>query len=492
MRGPHRNATASNWLRLGLRTSVCIALGALPSCVVDDAAGEGPPNLVAPLAAAHPAHVYLDPVAADADPSAPRTGRVCSSDGPGYRCFAHVHADAVGEHVEPSDSPQGYTPADLQDAYSVPTALTSHPLVGVVDAYAYPNLESDLAAYRAQFDLPACTSKNGCLRIVGQDGTSNLPTQTSLDAGLTDDWTVETALDVDMVSAACPQCNILVVLADDKVGYGLDIGQGTAAQLGARVISDSWGGPEQPGVSLAAVENYFDQSVPIFAAAGDQGYDDGGSGPDYPGTSAHTISVGGTSLVKASNARGWSETAWSLGGSACSLSIGKPAYQTNTNCQFKATTDISAEGDPVIGMAMYNADNGGWTTIGGTSAAAPFVAALFAATGNDAAGTTGAFVAANPAKLHDVTSGSNGACGNSLCVAGAGWDGPTGYGTPDGAQLDTGKYEGDNPYAAGEDPGVVSGGCSASGASGGDGGLALAFAALALLSVIGVARRLAH
>jgi hypothetical protein len=34
--------------------------------------------------------------------------------------------------------------------------------------------------------------------------------------------------------------------------------------------------------------------------------------------------------------------------------------------------------------------------------------------------------------LNDVTTGSNGHCGAPLCKAGAGWDGPTGLGTPSG------------------------------------------------------------
>lgn len=240
-----------------------------------------------------------------------------------------------------------------------------------------------------------------------------------------------------MVSAACPSCKILVVQADDP-GDTLLTAQATAKSLGATVISDSWGGPEQAGSPATAAESYFAQSgVTIFVASGDNGYNDSGQGPDYPGTSANVISVGGTKLVKDASARGWTETAWTSGGSACSLSIPKPTYQDASPCAYKATVDIAAVGDPATGLAVYNAANGGWISVGGTSAAAPLVAAIFAATGNGTAGT-GAFVKSNVGKLYDVMSGVNGTCPTGqglLCKAQAGWDGPTGYGTPNASLL---------------------------------------------------------
>src|SRR5262249_47475541 len=163
----------------------------------------------------------------------------------------------------------------------------------------------------------------------------------------------------------------------------------------------------------------------IFVAAGDAGYDDqlgpaAQQGPGYPATSAHVIAVGATHLVKApGTARGWAETVWSAttanptsaGGSACSLSILKPPYQTSSPCTFKATADIAAVGDPATGVAVYdtNGTNKGWINVGGTSASSPFVAGIFAATGN-ATQASGQFIANNVAKLWDVTSGSNGTC----------------------------------------------------------------------------------
>jgi uncharacterized protein (TIGR03382 family) len=107
-------------------------------------------------------------------------------------------------------------------------------------------------------------------------------------------------------------------------------------------------------------------------------------------------------------------------------------------------------------MASYNSNDGGWSIVGGTSAAAPLVAAIFAATGNGGQ-TSGSFIMENADKLNDVTSGTNGACGNVLCTAGKGWDGPTGYGTPNGKLIDNNAPGGAAEY------GTVSGGCNATG-----------------------------
>ena len=420
-------------------------------------------------AGANPAtRVRLDPVR----PGEIQTGAVCS--GGRFRCFAHVPATADGQ-IDPTALPFGsadgraQVPAidpaaatafgadDLRKAYNVPTTDIPAATVAVVDAYGYATLEADLAAYRTAYGLPACTTANGCLKIVNQTGaTSPLPGPPPPG----DDWTIETALDIDMVSAVCPSCKIIVVQANDDTSDGLYTSQAIAASLGATVINNSWGGSESGNAALS-LESYFDQpGIAIFASAGDSGYDDGGNGPEYPGTSAHVISVGGTHLVADASTRGWTETAWSLGGSGCSLSIPKPAYQTDPTCGFKATTDIAAVGDPQTGVAYYNA--GAFKSVGGTSVAAPIVAAIFAATGNGAQ-TSGDFVRQHASLLNDVLSGSNGTCGNILCTAGLGWDGPTGYGTPNAQLL--------IPEAAAgmADAGVGGGGTPGGGGGGGTG-----------------------
>ena len=343
-------------------------------------------------------------------------------------CKAHVRSE--GRKVKHFSTPSGFGPADLASAYKINTALNPGATIAIVDAYGYKNAESDLATYRSQYGLPACTVASGCLKIVNQAGkTSPLPPNPPSD----DDWTVETALDLDLASAACPHCKILLVQANDDVSDGLYIANNTAATLGATVISNSWGGPESG--QMTAYESYFNHAgIAIFVAAGDDGYDDGGQGPDYPSTSAFVTAVGGTSLVRATGTRGWAEVAWTSGGSSCSQSIHKPTWQTaTTGCKFRAASDVSAVGDPSTGLAVYNKANEGWIVVGGTSAASPFVAGVYALTGHSMA--TGALPYTTPEAFFDVTSGTNGDCGAPLCKAGIGWDGPTGAGTPNGAVL---------------------------------------------------------
>jgi len=62
-----------------------------------------------------------------------------------------------------------------------------------------------------------------------------------------------------------------------------------AVTLGATEISDSWGGPEEPGET--SDDSYFHHpGVPITVAAGDNGYE-----VEYPAASQYVIAVGGTS-----------------------------------------------------------------------------------------------------------------------------------------------------------------------------------------------------
>ena len=361
------------------------------------------------------------------------TSAVCS--GGRLKCFAIMQTDTVGISPHASGS-SGFGPSDLASAYKLDTSLSPGATIAIVDAYDYANAESDLASYRSKYGLPACTTSNGCFKRVNQDGnTSPLPSA----APSNDDWTVEAALDLDMASAACPKCKLILVEADDDQGDGLFIANNGAASLHPTVISNSWGGPESG--SESSYEHYFDHAgIGIFVAAGDSGYDDGGQGPDYPSTSAHVTGVGGTSLAKSSSSRGWSEKAWSDGGSSCSTSIAKPSYQTSTACSKHMTSDVSAVADPNTGVAVYNAANGGWIVVGGTSAASPFVAAVYALYG--LGGQAPGWSYNHATAFFDVSSGSNGSCAAPLCKAGTGWDGPTGMGTPDGAALGGGSGSG--------------------------------------------------
>jgi len=353
------------------------------------------------------------------------SANVCN--GGKWECRAQIRTDGNGS-VHRYAAPSGLGPADIQSAYKLDATKGSGATIAIIDAYNYPNAESDLAAYRTKYGLPACTKANGCLKIVNQNGqTSPLPANSP--AG--DDWSVEAALDLDSASAACPNCKLILIEANDDQSDGLFIAQNAAAAMGATVASNSWGGPDDG--NSPSYETYFNHpGTGYFVASGDNG--NTGSSPDYPSTSAYVTGVGGTSLVKSSSGtRGWTEGAWNGAGSSCSKLIAKPSYQTSSACAKRAAADVSAVADPNTGVAVYNAANGGWIVVGGTSAACPIVAAIYALTGHGNAGPGYAY--AHATSYFDVTSGKNGSCSGAMCNAGAGWDGPTGIGSPNGAAL---------------------------------------------------------
>jgi hypothetical protein len=353
----------------------------------------------------------------------PSTG-VCN--GGKQHCYAQIRTDGVG-HIKAFANTSGIGPADIKSAYKLDTSKGSGATIAIIDAFNYPNAESDLATYRSNYGLPACTKANGCFKVVNQNGAAS-PLPANSPAG--DDWSVEAALDLDTASAACPNCKLILIEANDDQSDGLYIANDTAAAMGATVASNSWGGPDDG--SSGSLETHFNHpATGYFVASGDSG--NTGSTPDYPSTSAFVTGVGGTSLVKSSNARGWTEGAWSGAGSSCSKTIAKPGYQTNNVCAKRAASDVSAVADPNTGLAVYNKANGGWIVVGGTSAACPIVAAIYALTGHGKDGPSYAY--SHATGYFDVTTGKNGSCGNVLCNAGAGWDGPTGIGSPNGSVL---------------------------------------------------------
>jgi hypothetical protein len=145
-------------------------------------------------------------------------------------------------------------------------------------------------------------------------------------------------------------------------------------------------------------------------------------------------------LTADSSARGWSESVWSGANSGCSTKEAKPAWQTDAGCAKRTIADVSALAG-VPGEAIYDTYGGdpGWEDFGGTSLASPIIASVYALAYPD---STMASTYANHASLFDVTSGSNGSCGGSyLCTGVAGYDGPTGLGTPCGtANFGTGPF----------------------------------------------------
>jgi len=357
-----------------------------------------------------------------------------------YTCFAERRTD-LGFKIRAqvaqaaAATPSGFGPSSLQSAYALPSSSSgSGQRVYIVDAYDDPNAESDLAAYRSQYGLPACTSASGCFQKLNQNGaTSPLP---SGDTG----WAGEISLDLDMVSAICPNCGITLIEADDA-SDNLFTAVKEATALGAKFVSMSWGGSDASS-DASYDSSYFQPSGVVYTAStGDDAYS---YGTIYPATSNRVVAVGGTALTTASNSRGWNETVWKTSssegtGSGCSAYEAKPSFQnsavSSSVCGKRADSDVSAVADPATGVAVYQTYGGsGWAVYGGTSAAAPIIASVYALAGAPSSSTVpGSLPYANTGSLNDVTSGNNGSCSPSLlCTAATGWDGPTGLGTPNG------------------------------------------------------------
>lgn len=340
-----------------------------------------------------------------------RAARVCGDVGRGFaRCQAWLRTDIEGTIQD--STPGGYGPNDLQKAYGITSESENNSgcTVAIVDAYDDPNAASDLNAYRSQYGLPACTVSNGC--FTKQQYT------TRTDIG----WAGEESVDVDMVSAICPNCKILLIEAASSSVADLDAAEKFATSH-APYVSNSWGVDE----GTTSYDGDFNVSgVAITAATGDKGYN---AVAQWPAILASVIGVGGTTLASVSPL---AETAWSNAGSGCSKLYAKPTFQANlkTGCSMRAQADVSADADPDTGVAIYDTfHRRGWLVFGGTSVATPIIASVFAL-----AGKTGANDPANlyghASLLFDVTAGSNGGCGAPLCTAVSGWSGPTGLGTP--------------------------------------------------------------
>jgi len=276
--------------------------------------------------------------------------------------------------------------------------------------------------YRSQFGLPACTTANGCFRKINQNGGTKYPRGSI-------GWAEEISLDLDMVSAICPNCHILLVEANSNRFSDLATAVDQAAQQGANEISNSYGGSEYSN-EVNDQSHFNHPGIAITASSGDSGY-----GVQFPAASQYVTAVGGTTLTQASNSRGWSETAWSGAGSGCSAYISKPSWQTDSGCSKRTVADVSADADPNTGVSVYDTyHEPGWLVFGGTSVASPIIASVYALAGNANSVSYGSYPYSHSGSLFDVTSGSNGSCGGSyLCTAEPGYDGPTGLGTPDGS-----------------------------------------------------------
>lgn len=341
-----------------------------------------------------------------------------------------------------------YTPNDLRSAYDIARAARTKgrgTTVAIVDAFRDPKAGSDLAVYRQHFGLPACTRGNGCLKIVNQNGNARrLP---RADAN----WAGEESLDLDMISAVCPHCHILLVESSNSGTRSMGTAERTAARR-ARFVSNSWNSANFRG------EQHFNgdfnhRGHVIDFAAGDWGF--GFRDHSYPyGTAYPTdlpfvTAVGGTKLVNtASRGRNWTETVWGnrtdtpahdATNSGCT-GFARPSWQKAVtrklrHCRNRVENDVSANADPATGVAVYDSyQQSGWLQFGGTSEATPIITAMWALAGRPGAHAYPvSYLYKHVRDFYDVRLGANGTCGIKwLCHAERGFDGPTGLGTPHG------------------------------------------------------------
>jgi phosphodiesterase/alkaline phosphatase D-like protein len=289
--------------------------------------------------------------------------------------------------------------------------------VAVVDAYDDPNAESDVNFYRSKYEIPACTVASGCFRKVNQAGGASYPAPNR-------GWAKEISLDLDMVSAICPRCHILLVEAKTNEATDLAAAENEAASLGATEISDSFA----EATKMEPASAFDHPGIPIAAAAGDSKY-----GVAWPAANPHVIAVGGTSLSRSGG--GWTESVWSDTGSGCSPEP-KPAWQSDTGCAGRTNNDVAAVADtntPVSAYDTYETGSSPWLLVGGTSVSTPIVASAMALASpytRSFDGAQGLYLqaASGVGGFFDVVSGSNGFCGSYLCEARPGYDGPSGLG----------------------------------------------------------------
>ena len=336
----------------------------------------------------------------------------------------------------------GLTPGQVRRAYGF-ELIPNHgagQTIAVVEAFGDPQIEKDLATFDQTFNLPPCTTSNGCLRIVTTTG-NNLKTSQL--------WSLETSLDVEWAHAIAPDAQILVVESPDAVLTDMLQAVDFAVTQGATVVSMSWGGMEFPGET--ALDAHFSvgaaQHVSFVAAAGDFG-----SGVIYPAASPYVLAVGGTKLsLNDTQGTYGGETAWSGSGGGISTAEPEPDYQSAFPIPFRGrgNPDVAYNANPDTGFSVFATHKdgfqgfNGWVPVGGTSAGAPQWAAFLAiarsmgfspaSPGETNSAIYSAAKASYSTNFYDILKGSNGTC--AVCTATSGYDYVTGIGSPQAQNL---------------------------------------------------------
>jgi subtilase family serine protease len=356
----------------------------------------------------------------------------------------HIYTTPI-RFMEPrSDSshPSGYTPFQMRAAYgynAIPNR--GHGItIGIVDACDYPNIEADLGVFSTQFNLPACTTGNGCFTKISQ---------ASLCSGHSGNWAIEQALDVEWAHAMAPDAKIVLVQSsqpDDSLYTAID----QAVAAGSNVVSMSWGSGGGFSGETAYDFHFQVPGVTFFSSTGDSG-----CLTNYPAESPYVVAVGGTTLVLLTAAPPASplaniygnEIAWSGSGGGISLYETEPAWQQGVQqTGFRTIPDVALDAAPGTGVPVYDSYDGyQWVKVGGTSLSSPVWAAFMAIENSLRVAGGGSPIqqflpdlyqtiypsGSYATDFHDVTTGSSG----GVCVAGHGYDYVTGVGSMIGNRL---------------------------------------------------------
>jgi subtilase family serine protease len=280
------------------------------------------------------------------------------------------------------------TPQQMQTAYGVNqiafngiTGDGTGQTVAIVDAYNAPNIISDTASFNTFYHLQPFNAPGGpTLQVLGQDGTTTLPTGNNVDG-----WDVEESLDVQWVHAIAPQANIILYEANSSGGgdlYATELS--AAANPAVTVVSNSWGAGEYPQETQDEAAFFLTpvkhQGVTFLASTGDDGTPAG-----FPAYSRDVVAVGGTTLQVQTNGTYISESGWSGSGGGISQFEPLPPYQSGLNGSNGASTvfrnapDVAADADPSTGVLVFDTTlPGGNEQVGGTSLACPLWAGMIA------------------------------------------------------------------------------------------------------------------
>jgi kumamolisin len=344
-----------------------------------------------------------------------------------------------------------YTPPQVASAYRFPAGTDGSGQVLAIIELGGGFGASDLDTYFSGLGITAPS-----VTAVGVDGAANQPGQDPSGAD------GEVLLDIEVAGAVAPGARQVVYFAPNTdQGFVDAVTTAVHASPAPAAVSISWGQSEDAWTAQArtaldqAIADAAALGVTVTVAAGDNGSGDGVSGgqphADFPASSPHALSCGGTTL-QASPATGaiTSEIVWNDGASGGATGGGVsdvfalPSWQSGAGVPARAgggtgrgVPDVSGNADPATGYQVLV--DGQRSVIGGTSAVAPLWAALVCRLAQGAGKPFGmlqpqlyAGVTAGTAApgFQDITSGNNGSY-----QAGPGWDACTGLGSPDGTAL---------------------------------------------------------